>query len=374
MYIKGVGMTNFGVEDRTTQEMAYEAALEALDDADMSIDDVNAVVTSSMDTMINGERQRHSASLLSSLFKVEIPIIRVPAGCAGGGAAFWTALKLGYDNVLVVGAERLVATTSQQITDEILTGGERIYEQSEGLIFPAQNALVAQQHMLKYGTTTDDFAMVALKNHENAYLNPKAGFYGKKVTLEDIKKSPVVASPLRLFDCSYNVNGAAACIITKDRTDVKVAGSGLHTDWLPAFENKDMTTWDASVKAADMAYTQAGVSAKDIDFAEVHDAFTPVEIINYEDLGFCRKGEGAKMIREGVTKLDGRLPVNTSGGLKAKGHPISATGISQIYEIVKQMRNECGERQLKNNRRALAQNIGGAGSTVSVHIFERVGG
>jgi len=364
-------MTNFGVEDRTTQEMAYEAALEALDDADMSIDDVNAVVTSSMDTMINGERQRHSASLLSSLFKVEIPIIRVPAGCAGGGAAFWTALKLGYDNVLVVGAERLVATTSQQITDEILTGGERIYEQSEGLIFPAQNALVAQQHMLKYGTTTDDFAMVALKNHENAYLNPKAGFYGKKVTLEDIKKSPVVASPLRLFDCSYNVNGAAACIITKDRTDVKVAGSALFTDRLPAFENKDMTTWDASVKAADMAYTQAGVSAKDIDFAEVHDAFTPVEIINYEDLGFCRKGEGAKMIREGVTKLDGRLPVNTSGGLKAKGHPISATGISQIYEIVKQMRNECGERQLKNNRRALAQNIGGAGATASVHVIER---
>ena len=371
MYIKGVGMTKFGVEDRTTQEMAYEAALEALDDADMSIDDVNAVVTSSMDTMINGERQRHSASLLSSLFKVEIPIIRVPAGCAGGGAAFWTALKLGYDNVLVVGAERLAATNTVRVTDDILMAADRVWEQSEGLIFPAQNALVAQQHMLKYGTTTDDFAMVALKNHENAYLNPKAGFYGKKVTLEDIKKSPVVASPLRLFDCSYNVNGAAACIITKDRTDVKVAGSALFTDRLPAFENKDMTTWDASVKAADMAYTQAGVSAKDIDFAEVHDAFTPVEIINYEDLGFCRKGEGAKMIREGVTKLDGRLPVNTSGGLKAKGHPISATGISQIYEIVKQMRNECGERQVKNNRRALAQNIGGAGATASVHIIEK---
>ena len=374
MYIKGVGMTKFGVEDRTTQEMAYEAALEALDDADMSIDDVNAVVVSNEDTRNNGERQRLAPSIIASIFKIKLPMIRVPAVCGGGGAAFWTALKLGYDNVLVVGAERLVATTSQQITDEILTGGERIYEQSEGLIFPAQNALVAQQHMLKYGTTTDDFAMVALKNHENAYLNPKAGFYGKKVTLEDIKKSPVVASPLRLFDCSYNVNGAAACIITKDRTDVKVAGSGLHTDYLSAWERESMISWEVTKVAAGMAYTQAGVSAKDIDFAEVHDAFTPVEIINYEDLGFCRKGEGAKMIREGVTKLDGRLPVNTSGGLKAKGHPISATGISQIYEIVKQMRNECGERQLKNNRRALAQNIGGAGSTVSVHIFERVGG
>src|SRR3989344_3335409 len=327
MYIKGVGMTKFGVEDRTTQEMAYEAALEALDDADMSIDDVDAVVVSNEDTRNNGERQRLAPSIIASIFKIKLPMIRVPAVCGGGGAAFWTALKLGYDNVLVVGAERLAATNTVRVTDDILMAADRVWEQSEGLIFPAQNALVAQQHMLKYGTTTDDFAMVALKNHENAYLNPKAGFYGKKVTLEDIKKSPVVASPLRLFDCSYNVNGAAACIITKD-----------------------------------------------IDFAEVHDAFTPVEIINYEDLGFCRKGEGAKMIREGVTKLDGRLPVNTSGGLKAKGHPISATGISQIYEIVKQMRNECGERQLKNNRRALAQNIGGAGSTVSVHIFERVGG
>src|SRR3989344_9109692 len=157
MYIKGVGMTKFSVEDRTTQEMVYEAALEALDDADMSIDDINAVVVSSMDSSINGERQRHSASVLSSLFKIQIPIVRVPAGCGGGGAALWTALKMNYDNVLVVGVERLVANTAQNITDEILTGGERIYEQSEGLIFPAQNALVAQQHMLKYGTTTDDF-------------------------------------------------------------------------------------------------------------------------------------------------------------------------------------------------------------------------
>ena len=135
-----------------------------------------------------------------------------------------------------------------------------------------------------------------------------------------------------------------------------------------------MVSWGAVKVAAEEAYKQANATAKDIDFAEVHDAFTSVEIINYEDLGFCEKGKGAELIRDGVTNLDGKLPVNTSGGLKAKGHPISATGISQIYEIVKQMRNECGERQVKNNRRALAQNIGGAGSTVSVHILERVGG
>ncbi|MEK6848502.1 MAG: hypothetical protein AABX65_02625, partial [Nanoarchaeota archaeon] len=250
MHIKGVGMTKFGVEDISTQEMVYEAALEALDDADMSIDDINAVVISNEDTRNNGERQRLVPSVIASILKVKMPMIRVPAVCGGGGAALWTALKLNYDNMLVVGVERLVANTTQNITDELLTGGERIYEQSEGLIFPAQNALVAQQHMLRYGTTTDDFALVALKNHENAFLNPKAGFYGKKVTLEQIKNSPIVADPLRLFDCSYNVNGAAACIITKDKTDIKIAGSGLHTDYLSAWEREDMVSWEAVKVAA----------------------------------------------------------------------------------------------------------------------------
>ena len=372
MYIKGVGMTKFGVEDRTTQEMIYEATLEALDDADMNIDDINAIVISNEDTKNNGERQRLTPSVIASIFKVKMPMISVPAVCGGGGAAMWTALKLNYNNVLVIGSEKLASTNTAKVTDDILMAADRIWEQSEGLIFPAQNALVAQQHMLKYGTTTDDFALVALKNHENAYLNPKARFYKKRITLKEIKKSPIVASPLRLFDCSYNVNGAAACILTKDKTDIKITGSSLFTDRLPAFESEDVTTWDASKKAAKEAYKQAGIEANDVDFAEVHDAFTSVEIINYEDLGFCEKGKGSDLIRDGTTKLDGKLPINTSGGLKAKGHPISATGISQIYEIVKQMRNECGERQVKNNRRALAQNIGGAGATASVHIIEKI--
>ncbi len=192
--------------------------------------------------------------------------------------------------------------------------------------------------------------------------------------MKQIKKSPVVASPLRLFDCSLSVNGAAACILTKDKTDGKITASSLYTDRLPAYESEDMTTWEATKKAAEDAYSQAKISPKDIDFAEVHDAFTPVEIISYEDLGFCKKGEGSKLIRDGTTKLNGKLPVNPCGGLKAKGHPISATGISQIYEITKQMRNEAGDRQLKNKRRALAQNVGGVGSTVTVHILEKVSG
>ena len=375
MFVKGVGMTNFGIQECPTSHLVHEAALEALDDADISMNEVEAIVLSNMDFLSNGERQRHSASMVSSLFQKKLPIVAVPAGCAGGGTALWTAIRLqksgNYGNILVVGFDKVVANTSKRITDEILMGGERIYEQAEGLNFPAQNALVAQQYMIQHSATTDDFALVAYKNHKNAFLNPKARFYKREVTLKQIKNSPVVASPLRLFDCSLSVNGSAAAIITKDKTDIEIVGSSLFVDRLSAFESDDMASWEATRLAAAEAYKQAGISPDDIDIAEIHDAFTSVELISYEDLGFCRKGEGKELIRKGITNLDGKLPVNTSGGLKAKGHPISATGISQIYEIVKQMRNECGERQVDNVEYGLAQNIGGAGSTVSVHIVRK---
>ena len=372
MYIKGVGMTNFGSQTDTSQELVYQAVLEALDDADFKIDDIDAIVVSAVDTESNGERQRLFSCILSSILKKKVPILTATAVCGGGGAALWTANKLDYNNMLVVGVERLLSTNSMKVTDEIMMAAERIYEQNEGLNFPAQNALVAQQYMLKYGATADDLALVAFKNHKNAFLNPKARFYKKEVTLKQIKKSPVVASPLRLFDCSLSVNGAAAAILTKDKTDVEVAGSSLYVDRLSAFESQDMTTWEASKLSGEESYKQAGISPSDVDIAELHDAFTSVELISYEDLGFCKKGEGKEMIRKGVTNIDGKLPVNTSGGLKAKGHPISATGISQVYELVKQMRNEAGERQVADVKYALAQNIGGAGSTVTVHVLRKV--
>ncbi len=372
MYIKGVGMTKFGAQTDTSQELVYEATMEALDDANFKMEDIDAVVSSTVDTESNGERQRGFSSVLSSIFKKRIPIITSSAVCGGGGSALWTANRLDYNKVLVVGSERLLSNNTVVTTDEILMAAERIYEQSEGLIFPAQNALVAQQYMLKHGATTDDFALVAYKNHQNAYLNPKARFYKKEVTLKQIRKSPIIASPLRLFDCSLSVNGAAAAILTKDKTDIEIAGSGLFVDRLSAFESEDMTSWRASKLAAEEAYKQAGVIPDDIDLAELHDAFTPVEVISYEDLGFCKKGEGKNLIRKGVTNLNGKLPVNTSGGLKAKGHPISATGIAQIYELALQMRGKAGERQVSNVNYALAQNIGGAGSTISVHILKKV--
>ncbi|MDP3766060.1 MAG: thiolase family protein [Nanoarchaeota archaeon] len=365
-------MTKFGAQTDTSQELAYNATIEALDDADFNIEDIDAIVVSSADSEANGERQRLFSCVLSSILKKKVPILNSTAVCGGGGAALWTANKLDYNNILVVGVERLLTNNSMRVTDEIMMAAERVYEQNEGLNFPAQNALVSQQYMFKYGATTDDFALVAYKNHQNAFLNPKARFYKKEVTLKQIKNSPVVASPLRLFDCSLSVNGAAAAILTKDKTDVEIMGSSLFVDRLCAFESEDMTTWDATKLAAEEAYKQAGITPYQIDIAEVHDAFTSVELISYEDLGFCKKGEGKKLIRDGTTNLNGRMPVNTSGGLKAKGHPISATGISQIYEIAKQMRNQAEERQVSNVKYALAQNIGGAGSTVSVHILRKV--
>jgi len=376
MFIKGVGMTEFGVQQDSTSHMVYESALESLDDANMSMEEIDAIVLSNNDILSNGERQRHSASVISSLFKKKVPIITMLAGCAGGGTALWTAVKLqssgNYNNILVIGFEKIVANVNKKVTDEILMGTERIYEQSEGVNFPAENALVMQQYMLMHGATSDDFASVAYKNHQNAFLNPKARFYNTKVSLEDIKNSPIVASPLRLFDCSIPANGAAALILSKDETDIKVLGSAEGSDYIAPFEREDMTSWDATKLAAGEAYKQAGITPSDIDIAELHDAFTSVELISYEDLGFCKKGKGKEIIRKGITSINGKLPVNTSGGLKAKGHPISATGISQIYELAKQMRNECGKRQVDNIKYAMAQNIGGAGSTVAVHILKKV--
>jgi len=376
MFIKGVGMTKFSIEESTTNHLVYESSLEALNDADMSMDDIDAIVLSNNDIISNGERQRHSASMVSSLFQKKLPIVTVTSGCSGGGTALWTAVKLQksgkYKNILVVGFEKMVSNLSKRITDEMLMGAERIYEQTEGMNFPAQNALVAQQYMLKYGATTDDLALVAYKNHQNAFLNPKARFYKKRVTIENINNSPVVASPLRLFDCSIPANGAASLILSKDKTDVEMVGSAEESDFLATFEREDMISWDATKKAAEIAYKEANITPSDVDIAELHDAFTSVELISYEDLGFCKKGEGKDMVRKGTTNINGKMPVNTSGGLKAKGHPISATGVSQIYELVKQMRNDAGKRQVDNVKYALAQNIGGAGSAVTVHILKKV--
>lgn len=377
-YIRGVGMTKFDVGRRGTYERVRECVNEAIESAGMEFNEVDTIFTSNSESGRSEDRQKHQGPLLSTLFQREMPILNIHGGCAGGGIALWNSIShlnsSNCRNIMVVGYDNIVSLTTEVLTDEILMGGERIYEQSEGLIFPAQNALVAQQYMIKYGATSEDLALVALKNHENAFNNPKAHFFGKKVTLDMIRKSPIVASPLRLFDCSISVDGAAAVIISRKRSDIEITASSLYASRLSAFESRDMTTWESTVMATKEAYKEAAITASDVDFVELHDAFTPVELMSYEDLGFCSKGKGKKLIREGATKINGKLPVNASGGLKAKGHPVSATGISQIYEIVRQMRRRCGNRQIGRTSIGLAHNVGGAGSTATVHILKSIGG
>ncbi|MBI2208332.1 hypothetical protein HYU50_02450 [Candidatus Woesearchaeota archaeon] len=325
-------MTKFGVHTKTSQELCYEAALEAIQDADIQPEDINAIVISRGDSAVDGERQRLFPSVISSILQKEnIPIIQVTAACSGGGAALWDAIHSGYDNVLIIGVEKLTPTPTKIVTDNLMMASERIYEQTEGLNFPAQNALIAQQYMMKYNATEDDLALVALKNHDNAFLNPKARF-------------------------------------------IEIIGSSLYADRLPAFESRDMTSWEATKLAAAEAYKRAGITPKDVNFAELHDAFTSVELMTYEDLGFAENGKGKVLIKKGITKINGELPVNASGGLKAKGHPVSATGVSQIYEIVSQMRKRAEKRQLNNVKIGLAHNVGGTGSTATVHILKNIGG
>ena len=218
----------------------------------------------------------------------------------------------------------------------------------------------------------DDLTLIAFKNHQNATLNPKAYYYQRPVSLEDIKKSPIIASPFRLMDCSLSVNGGAAAILSKEKSDVEIIGSGFATDYLLTFGREMLTHFKATQLAAEQAFSQAKIRLEDIDVAEVHDAFTSVELFSYEDLGFAPIGKGADLIRKGKVNLDGGLPVNTSGGLKAKGHPISATGLAQIYEIVNQLRGRCGERQVKDPKIGLCHNVGGAGGSVTVHILKKV--
>jgi acetyl-CoA C-acetyltransferase len=372
MYIKGVGMTKFDYSDKPWWQFAYEATLEALEDAEMKISDIDAIVLSAVSSAAGGEHQTHKISLLSDLFKTNVPIIELPSVCAGGGVATWVSNRLGFKNILAVSGEKLVDNPSEVTIDWILSAAERVVEQTEGMLFPVQNVLVWQQYMEKYGATMDDLALIAYKNHQNATLNPKAYYYQRPVSLEDIKKSPIIASPFRLMDCSLSVNGGAAAILSKEKSGVEIIGSGFATDYLLTFGREILTHFKATRLAAEQAFSQAKIRPEDIDLVEIHDAFTPVELFSYEDLGFAPIGKGADLIRKGKVNLDGSLPVNTSGGLKAKGHPISATGLAQIYEIVNQLRGRCGERQVKNPRIGLCHNIGGAGGSVTVHILKKV--
>ncbi len=375
-YILGVGRTKFGVLKENIAEMAYEAINKALRDADLSINDIRLIYVSNF---CAGplQNQLHLNSLVASLFpKNEIPIIRIETACASGGSAFFQGvISLSkFDNILIVGVEKMTDIDNTTVSKNISSAGDKFLDQNEGLIFPAQYALIAQQHMLEFGTTEENLHMVACKNHRNGNLNELAHFYSKKVDLEMIKKSPLICTPFRLFDCSPISDGAAAVIISshnKSKRDINIRASCLSTDSISISQRKKFTSFKAAKKAAFDAYLIAQIKPHDIDLAEVHDCFTIGELIAMEDLGFCEEGESRHLVIEGKTEIDGDIPINTDGGLKADGHPIGATGIAQIYEIVTQLRGEAGQRQVKKADIGLTHNIGGSGGTAVVNILSK---
>lgn len=373
-FVLGIGKTKFGVLADSLPQLIYDAVCEALRDSGLKIKNIKTVF---IGNFLGGiyQNQLHLGSLFYSLFPdFEGRAVRVEGACAASGLAANLAIESLHKEEfsMAIGVEKMNGVKNSIFG--IASASDMIFDQEEGIIFPAGYALMAQAYFKKYKATSDDLALVSLKNHQNANKNQKAHFYGKKVNLEMIKNSPMVSTPLRLFDCSPISDGAAAIIFGRKKISKKsirvLASSAKHT-YISLSQFKDITKIDSASKAAKQAYEEAGIKAKDIDLAEVHDCFTIAEIIASEDLGFFRRGKGYIALRKGKTKINAEKPINPSGGLKAGGHPIGATGAAQIYEAVSQLRGEAGEHQVKNPQIALCHNVGGFGGTCVIHIFSR---
>jgi acetyl-CoA C-acetyltransferase len=374
LYITGIGRTKFGILSKSLMELAYEAMYNAINDSSLNIADIEAIYVSNfLGGPLNGQLHLNSA-IASLLPDMNIPIIRVETACASSSVALNQAIQSlnHFSNVMVIGVEKMTDSKYLNATDAIAMAADNNLDYQNGLIFPASYALIAQQYMLKYGIGHDILEKISYINHKNANLNPLAHFSYKDVSMEMIKQSPVVSSPLNLFDCSPVSDGSAAAIISKDLCsdrDVEIMSSHISTDSISISQRKDLTSFNATKNAAKKAYNEAGLSPKDLDIVEIHDCFTISELIGLEDLGLCEAGKAYKMIENGDININGKMPVNTDGGLKANGHPIGATGLAQIFEIVTQLRGEAGKRQVSDAEIGLAQNIGGIGGTAGITIM-----
>lgn len=373
-YINAIGRTKFGNLGKDFPELMYESIYNTFDDSKVRPEEIDAIFVSNYIGEIT-HNQAHLGAVASSLFpELNIPVLRVEAACASGGMALFSAINSlnSFKNILVIGIEIMNSTPIKKLIAGIASAADRKLEQDEGLIFPAAGALVTQQFMKKYNVTMDDLALVSLKNHNNANLNEYAHFYSKKVTLDSINTSKIICSPLRLFDCSPTSDGAVSLIVSKEKRsnrDIKIRATAAASSHIFLAKDNDLTTFPAIRISAEKAYKQANLLPKDMDVAEIHDGFTVTELIGMEDLMLCKSGESKSYIREGKTELNGEIPVNTDGGLKANGHPIGATGLAQIYEIVTQLRKEAGKRQVDKADVGIAFNFGGLLGTSTVHIL-----
>ena len=375
----GVGMQKWGeLWEKSTRDIFVESALLAMDDA--GVDRLEAMYIGSMSPGVFTSQEHLGSVMADYLGQLSIPATRVESACASGGLAFRMAfmdVASGmHDIVLAGGVEKMTDISGGEATHGLATAADMKWEGVNGVTFPGLYAMMAVAHMDKYGTTREQLAAVAVKNHHNGSMNPRAQFR-MEVTVEGVINSVKVADPLNILDCSPITDGAAAAILVPadmvkkfKKPGVKVIGTGHATDTIALHDREDLTTLSAVSAAAEQAYGMSGKDAKDIDFAEVHDCFTIAEIIVSESLGLFERGQGGPAAEAGETSLEGRAPINPSGGLKSKGHPVGATGTAQIVEITEQLRGQAGGRQVKNARVGLAQNMGGSGGSSVVHILE----
>jgi len=372
--VAGIGVTKFGeLWDKTLFDLAREAALKAMNDSKLHAEQIEAVFVGNMlYGKISG--QDHLGAGIASGLGIHGASARIEGACASGGLAVHMAVQSllagTYKHVLVVGVEKMTDVSLGEITLSLMGAGSEA-ERRAGLTFPGLYALMAKAHMQEYGTSRSHMAQVSVKNHFHASLNEKAQF-PFEVTEEKVLQSPCISTPLCLFDASPVSDGAAALVLSSEDSGsgVYITGSAAATDTVDLSLRKSFSEIPATKEAAQKALTQAGIEIKDIKVAEVHDCFTIAEIMAMEDLGFCAKGEGGTFIAGGSTKLGGKVPVNTSGGLKACGHPAGATGVKQIAEIAQQLGGEAGSRQVDGAHAGLTHNVGGTGATAVVHILQ----
>jgi acetyl-CoA C-acetyltransferase len=376
----GIGIQRWGeLWERSLRDLWVEAALAAINDA--GVDHIDSMYVGCMSPgLFTG--QEHIGSLLADYLGVcPIPATRVESACASGGmavrAGFIEVASGMSDIVLVSGVEKMTDVPGGGATHALATAADAEYEVYQGATFPGLYAMIARDYMRRYGLTREELAQVAVKNHANGALNPHAQF-PFELTLQGVMESAMVADPLRLMDCSPITDGAAAAILCPlelagklcGNPPVKISGVGAATDSIALHDRADFCEFKSTVVAAQKAFAMAQVTPEQIGFAEVHDCFTIAELCVIEALGFFPRGAAGQATMAGETALGGRLPINTSGGLKSKGHPVGATGVAQIHEIVTQLRGMAGPRQVTGVMRGLAQNMGGSGGSSVVHILE----
>lgn len=377
--IIGTGMIKWGeLWTQSIRDIAVAAALKCLDNAGVS--KVDAITIGCMSSGLFNAQEHLAGMIADYIGQPFTPAVRVESACASGGLAVKTAymeIAAGIsDMALAIGVEKMTDVDGAEATFGLATAADQDYEAFHGVTFPGLYAMMARHHMHKYGTTLDHLAQVAVKNHANGSLNPHAQF-PFTVTLDQVKGSTMVADPIRLLHCSPITDGAAAVLLTTEETAGKlnrpytlISGIGQATDTIALAQRKNLSGLEVVTHSASRALEMAGRKIEDVDFAEVHDCFTIAELMVMEAMGVVKEGQGGDATMDGLTALDGDFPINPSGGLKSKGHPVGATGVAQVVEAALQLQGQADQRQIRNARIALTQNMGGSGASSIVHILE----